>query len=234
MPKFPSLLLLALLMTACHAWAHTAWLEADTDANSYLLRFGGHAGVLEPYDPEQLREISAIDQNGRAVAIERHDDDSGVRLETEGQAALITLFFDNGYWSRAPGGRSVNKPMDQVEGAATGVRAVKYHKYISRWSELASTAQGQPFELVPVSGQAPAAGEAVTFQVLIEGQPAAGIALAFEEAGSEAVSDEQGFATLAARAGINRIWSGQRVEVADHAEYSQLSTEYSLVFHAED
>ncbi|WVM91224.1 hypothetical protein ULG90_13630 [Halopseudomonas pachastrellae] len=39
---------------------------------------------------------------------------------------------------------------------------------------------------------------------------------------------------LNARAGVNRIWSGQRLEVANNPAYTQLSTEYSLVFHAQD
>ena len=54
------------------------------------------------------------------------------------------------------------------------------------------------------------------------------------EEGDDAVSDAEGVAVLNARAGVNRIWSGQRLEVANNPAYTQLSTEYSLVFHAQD
>lgn len=222
------------LLTGRTAIAHTAWLEADPQGSGYIVRFGGHAGVLENYPAEKLREVTALDSRGQPLAITRDDRDSGVRLAPQGEPALMTLFFDNGYWSRLPNGRSENLPMDQLPGAVSAVRAVKYHKYIAHWDELASQAQGQPFELVPVSGGAPAAGETLTLQVLIDGQPAAGIALAFDGAGEDAVSDARGYATLTARPGVNRIWAGQRLPVADNPQFTELSIEYSLVFHALD
>lgn len=228
----PAIATLMLLSTASAVSAHTAWLEPEGD--HYLLRFGGHAGVLEDYPAEKLREVAAVDAQGQAVSLHRDDSDSGVRLTPEAAPALITLFFDNGYWARAPGSRSENRPMNEVPGATSAVHAVKYHKYIAQWSDIVTTAQGQPFELVPIAGEAPAAGEPVTFRVLVDGRHAAGIALAFEEAGREAVSDEQGLVSLTTRAGVNRIWAGLTREVPVNPAYTTLSIEYSLVFYAHD
>lgn len=214
--------------------AHTVWLESTDSANGYAVRFGGHAGVLEDFPPAKLEQVSAIDAAGEPVAVAREDLAAGVRLQTAEPASVLTLYFNNGIWSRLPDGRSENLPMDQVEGAESAVNAVKYHKYIARWDAQATQPQGQAFELLPLDAEAPAAGQPVRLKVLIDGQPAQGIALAFGEEGDDAVSDAEGVAVLIARSGVNRIWSGQRLAVADNPAYTQLSTEYSLVFHAQD
>lgn len=230
--------LLAATIVACLftplACAHTVWLEQDGKQNDYIVRFGGHAGVLEEFPPQKLKQIAAIDAEGQQINVAREDQQAGVRLSAAQTPSLITLFYDNGYWSTLSSGRSENLPMDQVADAVSAVWAVKYHKYIQRWDAQAIQPQGQAFELVPLDEKAPAAGQPVSFQVLIDGEPAEGIELAFGEAGKEAISDANGHATLTTRSGVNRIWAGQRLEVTDNSQYTQLSTEYSLVFHAED
>lgn len=216
------------------ASAHTVWLEQDGSQNDYTVRFGGHAGVLEEFPPQKLKQIAAKDADGLEVSVAREDMQAGVRLSAAQTPSLITLFYDNGYWSTLSNGRSENLPMDQVADAVSAVSAVKYHKYIQRWDAQATKPQGQAFELLPLDAKAPAAGQPVSFQVLIDGKPAEGIELAFGEAGKDAVSDANGHATLTTRSGVNRIWAGQRLEVADNPHYTQLSTEYSLVFYAGD
>ncbi|UJJ30301.1 DUF4198 domain-containing protein [Halopseudomonas maritima] len=214
--------------------AHTVWLEATDSATDYAVRFGGHAGVLEEYPPAKLTEVRAVGGAGEPIDVARQDLAVGVQLQSAEPASLLTLTFDNGIWSRLPNGRSENLPMDQVEGAESAVNAIKYHKYIARWDAQATQPQGQAFELVPLDVEAPAAGQPLRLKILINGQPTQGIALAFGEEGDDAVSDAAGVAVLTARRGVNRIWSGQRLEVADNPAYTQLSTEYSLVFHAQD
>ena len=140
------------------ASAHTVWLEATDSATDYAVRFGGHAGVLEDFPPAKLTELRAIDGAGEPINIARQDLAAGVRLQTAEPASLLTLTFDNGIWSRLPSGRSENLPMNQVAGAESAVNAIKYHKYIARWDAQATQPQGQPFELVPLNQQAPAAG----------------------------------------------------------------------------
>ncbi len=225
-------LVLALLLAAVPAArAHTVWLEPGGGAE-YLVRFGGHGGALETYSPEKLVAVMALAADGTPAQAVRIDGGDGVRLRVEGEPALLALHFDNGYWSRTADGASVNRPMTEVEGAVSGVHAVKYHKFIVAWSELAARPIGQPFELVPRSGERPRPGEPLALQVLIDGRPAAGIALAFDEEGREAVSDAQGHASLVVRPGVNRIWAGQRVPLSGDARATQRSTEYILAFDA--
>lgn len=226
---FAAALLLAGGVSA--ARAHTVWLEPG-DGAEFLVRFGGHAGVLENYSPDKLIEVRAVAADGAALAMDRTDGAEGVRLRVRGEPALMALHFDNGYWSKTADGASVNRPMTEVEQASSGVRAVKYHKSILAWGELAARPLGQPFELVPVSGERPRPGQPLTLRVLVDGRPAPGIALAFDEEGRETVSDAQGLASLVVKPGVNRIWAGQRIALTDDPRATQHSTEYTLVFDA--
>jgi ABC-2 type transport system permease protein len=161
--------LLALLGSRA-ALAHSVWLEANPQGPGHVVRFGGHAGVLEDYPAEKLQQVHAYDRQGAELGVVRHDRADGVRLVPEGDAALMTLFFDNGYWSRLDSGRSENRPMDQVPGAVSGVRAVKHHKSILHWNAQASRPLGQAFELVPLADRKPRAGQPLELQVLIDGR----------------------------------------------------------------
>lgn len=141
-----------LWMVAGAAQAHTAWLEPA--GSGWLLRFGGHAGQTESYAPDKLKAVAAVDEQGGAVALERSVRADGVRVTTPGTPTLRTLHFDNGFFSRAEGGRSVNLPMDRNPGATRGTHAVKYGKTVARWGEVVTRPLGQPFEVVPLSAHA--------------------------------------------------------------------------------
>ncbi|WP_341644124.1 DUF4198 domain-containing protein [Thauera sp. SDU_THAU2] len=236
---FPARSLLAtLLIAACaSASAHTVWLEAETAAGQYRVVFGGHEGRTEAYAASKVGPLDAFAADGGTLPVVRSETGDGVRVRVEGDAAVLLLSFDNGIWSRAEAGRSIKKPMNEVPGAVSGVRALKYHKTISSWdrgSRAATRAWGQPFELVPADAAAPRAGVPLKLRVLIDGKPAAGISVAAgEEGGPGAVSDADGFATIVPQAGFNRIWAGQRSEVEGDPRYTTLSIEYLLGFDAE-
>ena len=219
------------------AHAHTVWLADGDAAGHYRLDFGGHAGRIESYDAAKLGDVQGFDAQGQALTgaagprVQRPPGPGPVQIEAPG-AALLVVDFDNGYWSKGPDGRSLNRPMNEVPGARSGTHAMKFHKRIVKWSAGSTRAVGQPFELRPVSGHPPAAGEAVQFQVLIDGRPAPDVWLAFGEAGREARSDAQGIATLKARPGRNTVWAGRRTPVTGDPATTELSIEYSLVFDA--
>lgn len=213
------------------ARAHTVWLDDAGAPGRFALQFGGHAGKTEPYDAGKLRGVRAYDAAGRTLPVTRQDKDGRVHFMVDG-ASLVTVAFDNGYWSRTSDGRSVNRPMTEVTDAVSGVHAVKYHKRILSWSPVVQRPTGQPFELLPMTGTMPLAGRPLRIRVLIDGQPAAGVPLAFGEEGREVVTDADGVASLTPRAGRNRIWAGRREAVIADPATRQRSIEYSLVFDA--
>lgn len=168
--------LIAVLLATCAAGtasAHTAWLEPASDANSWELKFGGHAGKLDPVEPAKLKAVTALDAKGVALPVRRTQGEASVRIAVDGKPALLALHYDNGVHSSTGKGPSVNKPMGEVPGATRGTNAQKYHKTIVAWSAQVTRPQGQPFEVIPLSATPPRAGVPFAFEIRLDGKPLA-------------------------------------------------------------
>jgi nickel transport protein len=228
------LALLACAAVAGPATAHTAWLEpVPAAANVWRLRFGGHAGVLVPAVPAKLKTVEAWDATGRPLTVTRTEDEDGLRLDVSAAPSLIALHYDNGVHARtAAGGPSVEKPMNEVPGAISAVKALKYGKAIVGWSPTATRVLGQAMEVVPLDAAQPRAGRPFRVRVLIDGAPAAGVRLGHGEEGEAGVTDADGVGAFVPAAGANKLWAGKRFAVADDPRFTQLSYEYLMTFDA--
>lgn len=228
--------LLAALLFTNAASAHTVWLEQVAEqADAFRVRFGGHAGKLEPYEPAKLKRVDATDANGKTLAVKRTIDSDGVLLTVAGKPALIAMFFDNGIFSYTGTGPSVSKPMNEVPGATRATAAVKYHKTVVSWSDLALKPLGQAFEVVPLDNAPPRANVPLRVRVLKDGAPVAGVKLGHGEEGNadDPVTDADGIAAFIPRKGFNKLWAGKRYPVSSEPRYTELSYEYLLGFTAE-
>ncbi|MEN8720455.1 MAG: DUF4198 domain-containing protein [Oceanococcaceae bacterium] len=228
-----ALLGLCTLIVAPATLAHTAWLEPGASDDSWLLKFGGHGGKYEPAAPEKLREVRAVAADGKPLPLRRQPGDDTVLLQVFGTPALITLHYDNGIYSRRSDGPSVNRPMSEVPGATSAVNALKYHKTIVNWGPQATQPQGQVFEVVPLNATPPQAGQPFAFEVRLNGQPLAGAKYGRGEDDGSGETDARGRASFVPEAGFNKLWAGQRQEIADHPDFTQLSYEYALGFFVE-
>ncbi|HEY5756422.1 MAG TPA: DUF4198 domain-containing protein [Steroidobacter sp.] len=229
--------ILAATLTCCAsaATAHTVWLEASPQSKSdYRVLFGGHAGKLETYQPAKIKQIEAVDQQGKKLNVKEDITADGVRLHVDGSPALISMHFDNGIHSRPATGPSVEKPMNEVPGATRATYAVKYHKTVVDWAPLVTKTIGQPFEVVPLSAQPPVADQPFRIRVLQDGKPVAGVKLGHGEEGTatDPVTDAEGVAAFVPKKGFNRLWAGKRIAVTGNPKYTELSYEYSFGFDA--
>ncbi|MCU0951753.1 MAG: DUF4198 domain-containing protein [Burkholderiaceae bacterium] len=225
------LLFCLLLPLSMAANAHTAWIEAA--GAGYVVRFGGHEGKTEAYAADKVKSVQALDAQGRALAVTTRAADDGVRVTVAGTPSVLALHFDNGIFSRGPGVPSQPRPMNEHPGATQGTHAIKYAKTVAQWGEAATRPLGQPFELVPLDAQPPRAGQPLRLRVLVDGRPAAGIAVGRDENDPQpARSDADGIVSLRVAAGMNAVWSGQRVAVAGEPRFTQRSIEYVLRFDA--
>lgn len=226
--------LISLLLALCTlpVAAHTVWLERSAAVQGqFLVHFGGHAGKLDAYLPERVSAVVALDDASQPLAIERVDSADQVRLRVPRTCVLIGLHYDNGIYSRTGSGPSVPKPMNEVEGAISATRPLKYHKTLLRFGAAALTeALGQPFEIVPLNAAMPVAGEPWHFRVLLEGQPAAGIKYGRGEDTGEGMTNDDGTGSFVPQAGFNKLWAGIRLQVKDNPAYTELSYEYLLSF----
>jgi nickel transport protein len=228
------LALTAALSFAGSAAAHTATIELDGAPTRFAVRFWGHAGKTEPYEADKVQRVTALDANGRPIAVTRHTGaDGAVRATVAAQPALVALEFDNGIWSRAEGGKSVNRPMNEVPDATRGTHAPKYAKTVVAWNDVAQRPLGQPLEIVPLSATAPRAGQPIRVRVLFEGRPLGGAKVAADEDAPAALTDGDGVANYTPRRGRNTVWVNHRVDVAGDARMTQRSHEAVLVFEAQ-
>jgi nickel transport protein len=220
-----------LLAAATLAQAHNVWLEPEADG-AYVVQFGGHEGALESFPAEKLKGVQAYDGRGRAIAVAVRAQPGGARVTPERKAALLAAHFDNGFFSRQGEGPMVNLPMDRNPGATSGVHALKFHKTIIEWGPIARQKLGQAFEIVATTRRAPHAGEPQQFQVLLDGQPRAGVRVSLGEKGEPVTTDGQGLATVVPRAGMNQLLAIVRLPVNGDARTTSLSYEYLLGFSA--
>ena len=209
MPTLPSLArcaLCALAVLAGAAQAHNVWLEPDASGGN-LIQFGGHAGQLEAFDPAKLQSVRAFDRRGRGVEarVEQAPRSQGLRVVPSPEAALIAVELDNGFFSGSAGGAMRNVPMDRNPGATRGVHARKFHKTVVVWNALTQRVLGQDFEVTPLQGRAPHAGDWLELQVQLHGRPLAGASVRLGESGSIAMTDAKGLARIQTRRGTNHV-----------------------------
>ena len=223
---------IALVVACSVASAHTVWLRQDTaQPSQFRVEFGGHAGAIDPYKAEKVREVSAVDADGKTLLVTKSGPNDAVRLAVDGKPVMVLVHFDNGIHTKKATGPSIPQPMDEVPGAVSAVNAVKYHKTIVTWgSDALLKPVGQPFEVIPVSATMPVAGKPMQVQVRIEGKPVAGIKLGRGEDTNDAVTDANGIASFTPAPGFNKIWAGKRIPMTENPRYTELSYEYSLGF----
>lgn len=227
-----------ILCTTATAWllcanpvhAHNVWLEPDAQGG-YVMQFGGHEGKTETFDPAKLQRVHAYDLRGREVPSDVQNVQGGIRVKPDAKAALIAVELDNGYFSSArTEGEMRPLPMDQNPGAVRGVHARKFHKTVVQWGAVMQKPLGQIFEVVPLAGQAPHAGQPLKVQVLLNAKPLAGARLSWGESGAPTLSDAQGMATVTPTAGTNILQAIWREAVQGDAKTTQNSYEYLLRF----
>lgn len=225
------------LLWAPSALSHTAWLvpveNEIAGMTQYQVYFGGHEGKLESYPADKVKTIQAMDAEGNELTVWRTYQDDDMQVSVEGMPTLLLMHFVNGIYTTTGDGESVNIPMSQVEDPLSAVNAIKYHKHIANWSDIVTTAQGQPFEVVPLSAEKPKAGDPMQVKVLIDGVPVEGIEIGTGENTSETKTDQNGVATYVPFEGYNKVWAGQRTDVTDNPDYTEMSIEYLFTFDAE-
>lgn len=226
-----SMMVCAQAMSTAHA--HNVWLEPD-DHGAYTVQFGGHEGKLEAFSFDKLKSVQAYDRRGRDIAVQIERAPGGAKVVPERQPAILTAYFENGYFSKTASEAMINQPMDKNPGAISGVYAVKYHKTIVQWGAVARREFGQEFEIIPLQADTPKAGEAIALQVLFKGKPAAGIRVSLGEDQQIANTDKEGRVTIRPVTGVNQVQAIRRAPVNGDARTTSTSHEYLLAFPVHD
>lgn len=213
------------------AQAHNVWLEPDAQGG-YLIQFGGHEGKLESFDPAKLQSVSAYDLRGREIDTKVEQATTGLRVLPAPKAAMIAVQLDNGYFSGPATGAMKNVPMDQNPASQRGVHALKFHKTIIAWNGLTQRDLGQQFEVTPLQGKTPHAGDWLELKVQLNGKPLQGARVSVGEKGMPAISDAKGVARVQVQKGTNYIQAIFRQPIEGDPKTTQRSYEALVSFAA--
>ena len=211
------------------AQAHDAWPVAQDDGYTVVY---GHQGKQENYTNDKVRRIQAFDAQGATLQTTRQDTDKGVHFTVQGRPAVLTLEFDNGYWSKTTKGL-VSLAKDEADGAISTSHAVKFSKTVLDFSASAGAARSQRLEILPLASQAPRAGDSLPVQVLWDDKPLPGAKLIRgHDDDQPVVADAQGKASLPVGSGRQAWTVLHRQALKDDPKADEYSASANLIFQA--
>lgn len=157
------------------AQAHGIWFA---ERSGQLAMIYGHGAedldMIRRHD--KVKDVAGYDAAGAPVAVSLRKTDHLLLVEAKPLPAVITGVIDNGYWSKGPDGKWVNKGRDEVPGAEESGRYLKYAVLLRE--SLKAPLQplpGQVLQIVPLKAALPQhKDESMTVRVLFNGKPVAG------------------------------------------------------------
>ena len=167
-----ALLVIVLSLASGHAFAHGVWVSKRCD--KYCVGYG-EGSSDNAYPPAKVEKVAGYDAKHQAAEVKVLPLEDHVRLEPAGNVSVISVFFNNGYWSRNAEGKWGNKPMNEVPGAESGNLTLKNN--VAYLDAEAAPLVVEDFALQIVPSINPAGlrmGDSLEVTVLRDGKPLAG------------------------------------------------------------
>ncbi len=229
MKKKTIIFCLAMLVISMNAFAHDAWIEKK--GNNFVVVYG-HGVETESYAPNKVKEVKAYDVNGNIVQAVIEKEGYPVIIKPKGNAALITLYFDNGFWSKTPDGWK-NKPKKEQPDAVESSHSVKYSKALTAWSDKLSKPLGMKMEIVPLKNPLSLkAADILPIKVFFDGKPMEGASVDIGGYHKEDMkTDKNGMAEVKIqKAGSQIIAAGIKIPLKDNPDADILSISTNITF----
>lgn len=231
-PSLKATALLAMLISA-DAGAHGLWTE---QRRGNIEAVYGHGAEDDAYKAEKIKRTWAFDAAGKMipVTVERLADHA--RLQPLSPPAALAVVLDNGAWSQRPDKQWVNQDRTQVKDAIASTHSLKYSLAIYQSGARLPKLDMLRLAIVPLSDPLKVGpGNALEVEVLLDGKPAADIALHGDYRGAphalSATTDKHGRALIEVRnEGLNVIAAQATVPLPEGAPVAQQSLFTSLTF----
>ena len=125
---------------------------------------------------DKVTSVGGVDDAGRPVAVSLKRSDHLAFVNLDNAPAIVTATLDNGWWSQGADGQWVGKGKDEVPGAKTSGRYLKYSTHLRTLPKgEVKPVVGLTFQIVPVGNHfSQHMGDALTLRVLLDGKPAVG------------------------------------------------------------
>lgn len=173
--KIHAVAALLLVVAMGQAGAHGVWMAQRSGEMAVIYGHGAEdLDMIRRF--ERIREVSAFDAGGSAVATGVRKTDHLVLFDLSARPSVLALVLDNGFWSRQADGKWVSKGRDEVPDAKESGRYIKYAVRITGPLKAPiGPIPGQVLQVVPVKPVLPHhLNETMTVRVLFNGKPVAG------------------------------------------------------------
>jgi nickel transport protein len=167
--------------------AEFAWIEPQNQSFSVL--YGQKAS--KPYLIEKIKEIKARITKG-LLPVHLKPQEQRMDFIVEGKPAFLTLYFDDGFWSKISDGKWLNQPKNLVSNAQESIHTHLFAKTILQWEEIVLSPVGQLLEIVPRKRED---GELI-IQVLFEGNPLENTSVFHNNVEQPQKTNDQGLAKI--------------------------------------
>lgn len=200
-------LLTAALPAPLTAFAHGIWISPHYGEMGIVYGMGY---ADDAYAPQKVRFVKVYTANFKPASVEIKTHEKHSTVQAAADAAVLTAFFDNGYWEKDPNGKWKEVEKSAISKPADTSTSLKYN------ITLLKPYQGrmQPFDLPAqiIPGIDPSTlkqGESLPVTVYVEGKPQAGIEITADyinDFANRVKTDEKGQAVLTVRnAGHNVV-----------------------------
>ncbi|MGL4236520.1 DUF4198 domain-containing protein [Tabrizicola sp.] len=230
-----SLILTALIagLAPAAALAHGVWLQSQ---HGELAVVYGHGAEQDSYDTTKITSVMVCPDGTACVKAPLNQHGSHATLAVPEAPSVITVAFDNGFWSKDAAGEWHNMPKDAVAGATEGGQYLKHAIYLTGPVASVGTPLGQVLEIVPLSDPyALKAGDELAVQVLFDGAPLAGAEIVADYVNATdaaaAIADAEGKAMVVIRnQGLNVLAVSHAAPHADAAKADETGHTATLSF----
>lgn len=155
--------------------AHGIWFAQRSGELALIYGHGAEdLDMIKRYD--KVTNIAAFDASANPLKTALRKTDHLVLVDMSAKPAIVAAVLDNGYWSKGPDDKWVNKGKDEVPGAKESGRYIKYSVFLKdQPAKPLGALPGQVLQIVPVAAKLPQhMNDAMTVRVLFNGKPAPG------------------------------------------------------------
>lgn len=227
--KFLITVIAMISLLASTVFAHDAWIEKRGD--DFVVLYG-HGDKIDSYDPKKIKEIKSYDAAGKEISAEIKVKGDGAAVVPKGKPAVITMFFDNGFWVKTTDGwKNVSKK--EVKEYLEASHSMKFSKAVFSHSDIITKPLGMRLEIVPMKNPtALKAGEVLPIKVFYEGKPLEGASIDAEGYHKEtARTGKDGIADVVIKKpGKQVIAASYKTPLKDNPDADQLSISTNIVF----
>jgi uncharacterized GH25 family protein len=203
-----------LMASTASASAHAVWVAQRTGELAVIY---GHGVGDDPYDPAKVKSANAYTTDGKPAGIKIVPRERNAIIEPDKEAALVEIFFDNGFWTERADGTWENVGKSKIADAKSAGHYVKHALAVIAPLPKPPAPTGLQLQILPLTDPlALKAGEELPVRVLLNGKP-----LAAAEIIPDYANDPDGKGPLTNAAGEAKVVvrnNGLNVIALSHSE----------------